>query len=212
MEAYNSIYNYELTGVIETRLDSTVEDSNLMLDGYTSIKNKHPLNVKCGGVGLYIKDSIPATNRPDIATLPECIVCDIQLNQKKYFFATIYRSLSQSTTELVNFMENFELMLSKMSAESPYCVIITGDFCVIITGQCHHQIIWDKLTIENLSIPPFKRKVWSYNKADIDSIRKSIHMYRWRETLDGIDCPDLNVINLNEILLVLKQRLSVILS
>lgn len=81
-----------------------------MLDGYTFIKNNHPLDVKRGGVWLCIKDSFPGKSRPDIATLPDCIVCEIQLNRKKYFLATIYRSLSQSTTELVNSMESFELM------------------------------------------------------------------------------------------------------
>ena len=29
---------------------------------------------------------------------------------------------------MVDFVENFELMLSKMAAENPYCVTITGDF------------------------------------------------------------------------------------
>ncbi len=46
IEAYNSIYNYDLIGIVETHLDSTVEDGNLMLDGYTFIKDNHPLNVK----------------------------------------------------------------------------------------------------------------------------------------------------------------------
>ena len=264
IEAYNSIYSYDLLGIVESHLDSTVEDDNLVLDGYTFIKENHPLNVKRGGVGLYIKDSFPATNRPDIVTLSECIVCEIQLNRKKYFFATIYRSPSPSTTELVDFMENFELMLSKMAAENPYCVIITGDFnarspqwwendlendagkslepfiadlglqqlisepthfmgdsrsCIdlILTDQpnlfidsgvhpslheqCHHQIIWGKLTVDNSTLPPFKRKVWSYNKADIDSIRKSIDKFRWHETLGGIACPNLKVVKLNEVLL-----------
>ena len=67
--------------------------------------------------------------------------------------------------------------------------------------QCHHQIIWGKVTIDNLSIPPFKRKIWSYNKADIDSIRKSIEKSRWRETLHEIGCPNMKVLELNEILL-----------
>ena len=119
-------------------------------------------------------------------------------------------------------MENFELMLSKMSAENSYCIVITGDFSVrssqwwendmendagrsfepfnaglgfkqlisepthfmgeprscidlvlmdqpnlfshsgvhpSLHEQCHHQIIWGKLTIDNLSIPQFKWKV-----------------------------------------------------
>ena len=86
---------------METHLDSTVEERKPLLNGYTFIKDNIPLDVKWGGVGLYIKDSFPATNRPDIVIISECIICEIQLNWKKYFYAIIYRTPSQSATELV---------------------------------------------------------------------------------------------------------------
>ena len=44
------------------------------------------------------------------------------------FFVVLYRSPSQDQAEFDNFMNNFELMLSKISAEDPQAVIITGDF------------------------------------------------------------------------------------
>ena len=84
--------------------------------------------MKRGGVGLYVKDSLPTTERIDLVTLPECVVCEIQINRKKYFFVVIYRSPSQDEDEFDNFAINFELMLSKMHAENPFCVVITGDF------------------------------------------------------------------------------------
>ena len=128
IEAYNSVHNYDLIGIVETHLDSTVEEDRLTLDGYTFFKDNHPQNVKRGGVGLYIKDALPSKNRPDLVTLPECIVFEIQLNRKKYFYAVIYRSPSQGLEEFDSFTRNFELMISKMHAENPFCVIITGDF------------------------------------------------------------------------------------
>ena len=51
IEAYNSIYNYDLLGVVENHLDSTAQESKLMLHGYTFIKDNNPLDVKRGGVG-----------------------------------------------------------------------------------------------------------------------------------------------------------------
>ena len=69
--------------------------------------------MKRGGVGLYIKDSLPSKNRTDLVTLPECILYEIQLNRKKYFYAVIYRSPRQGPEEFDNFTINFELMLSK---------------------------------------------------------------------------------------------------
>ena len=142
IEAYNSVYNYDLIGIVETHLDSTVDESKLDLTGYSFLKSNHPNNVKRGGVGFYVKDSFPATSRPDLVTLPECIVCEVQLDKKKYFFTVLYRSPSQSQTEFQDFMNNFELMLSKMSGENPYCVIITGDF------NCRSTNWWEN-DIEN---------------------------------------------------------------
>ena len=128
IEAYNSVYNYDLIGIVETHLDGTVDEERLSLDGYSLHKNNHPQNVKRGGVGLYVKDSLPSKHRPDLVTLPECVVCELQINRKKYFFVVVYRSPSQDQTEFDNFTINFELMLSKLHAENPFCVIITGDF------------------------------------------------------------------------------------
>ena len=99
IEAYNSVYDYDLIGVVETHLDSSAEEEKLILNGYSFIRQNHPQDIKRGGVGLYIKDSMPYKDRSDIATLPECIVVQLQLNRKKFFFTIIYRSSSQSHEE-----------------------------------------------------------------------------------------------------------------
>ena len=100
----------------------------MILNGYSFIRQNHPQDIKRGGVGLYIKDSMPYKERSDIATLPECIVVQLQLNRKKLCFTIIYRSPSQSHEEYESFLINFELMLSKMFAENPYAVVLSGDF------------------------------------------------------------------------------------
>ena len=79
IEAHNSVYNYDIIGIVETHLDSTVEEDRLALDGYSFVKDNHPQNVKRGGVGL---DSLASKNRSDLVTLPECIVYEIQVNRK----------------------------------------------------------------------------------------------------------------------------------
>ena len=155
-------------------------------------------------------------------------------------------------------------MLSKMSAENPYSVVITGDFncrssqwwendidneegkifepftsdlgmhqlisepthimgdsksCidVIFTDQpnllvesgvhpslheqCHHQIVYGELSIKNLSPPPYRRRIWFYDRADVLAIRKSIQMFRWRESIGDLICPNKQVEMLTETLL-----------
>ena len=68
---------------METHLDSTVDEDRLALDGFSFYKDNHPQNVKRGGVGLYVKDSLPSKHRLDLVTAPECFVYEIQLNRKK---------------------------------------------------------------------------------------------------------------------------------
>ena len=74
IEAYKLVYNYDLIGIVETHLDNTVDKDRLALDGSTFIQDNHLRNLKRGGVGLNIKDSLPSKNRSDFVTLPECIV------------------------------------------------------------------------------------------------------------------------------------------
>ena len=45
IEAYNSVCNYDLIGIVETHIDSTVDEDRLALDGYTFHKENHPQNV-----------------------------------------------------------------------------------------------------------------------------------------------------------------------
>ena len=233
IEAFNSVYKHDLIGIVETHLDSTFDDGRLTLDGYNFFKSNHPQNVKRGGVGLYVKESLPSQNRSDLVTLPECVVCEIQLDRKKYFFVVIYRSPSQDQSVFDDFTINFELLLSKLQAENPFCVVITGDFncrstqwwehdtennegrlfepfvselglhqlisepthfmgdsksCIdlIFTDQpnlivdsgvypslheqCHHQIVYGKLSVSNIALPSHTRIVWYYDKADIMAI------------------------------------------
>ena len=161
-------------------------------------------------------------------------------------------------------MNNFEIILSKLSAEDPQAVIITGDFncrspqwwendiendeveqfepltsdlglhqlisgpthvigqsrsCIdlIFTDQpnlfiesgihpslheqCHHQIFHGRLSIRNLVPPSYTRKLWFYDRADLLSIRKSVEMFRWKETFEEVTHPDEQVESLNEVLL-----------
>ena len=67
--------------------------------------------------------------------------------------------------------------------------------------QCHHQIVYGKLTVSNIALRPYTRKFWIYDKADFLAIRKSIKMFAWHEHLDNIMCPNDQVKMLNEVLL-----------
>ena len=155
-------------------------------------------------------------------------------------------------------------MVSKMSAENPYSVIITGDFncrssqwweddidneegkiCEPLTSdlglhqlitepthimgdskscidviftdqpnlflesgvhpslheQCHHQIVYGELSVRNLAPPPYRRRIWFYDRADVLAIRKSVQMFRWCESIGDLICPNQQVEVLTQTLL-----------
>ena len=85
IEAYNSVYDYDLIGVVETHLDSSIDEDKLALNGYSFIKQNHPLDIKRGGVGLNVKENLPKKERSDLVTLLECVACEIQINRRKSF-------------------------------------------------------------------------------------------------------------------------------
>ena len=48
IEAYKSIYNYDLISIVETHLDNSIDLARLALNGYTFIEDNHPLNINRG--------------------------------------------------------------------------------------------------------------------------------------------------------------------
>ena len=252
LEAYNSQYKHDLIGIVETHLDNTVNEGNLSLRGYNLTTSNHPGNLNKEGVGLYVKESFLAKNRADLVTLQEYIASEFQLEGKKYFFAVLYRSPSQTAAEFQIVIKYFDIMLFRMSAENPYAVIITGDFncrspqwwendnenkegkifephtsklglhqlmseathimgdsksCIdlIFTDQpnlllesgvhpslheqCPHQIVYVELSVKNLAPPPYYRKVWLYDRANVYAICKCIQNFRWRDNIQNLTCP-----------------------
>ena len=137
LEAYNTVYSYDLIGIVETHLNGNIDIDKLNLNGNYFINSNHPQNRKRGGVGLYIKESFPCRRRSDLEILPECIVSEFHINRRKYFFVALYRSLSQSQAQFQDFINNFENLVSTLADESPHCMIITGDL------NCRSANLWE---------------------------------------------------------------------
>ena len=93
----------------DSYLDSTIlsDDKNLCLDGYKLIRADHPKNIKRGGVCIYYRETLPL-KIIQINYLPECLVCEINYDNKKIFIVTLYRSPSQTTDEFDEFLRGFE--------------------------------------------------------------------------------------------------------
>ena len=68
-------------------------------------------------------------------------------------------------------------------------------------NQCHHHIVYGKLSVSNKAPPSYTHRIWHYSKADFINIMKSIDMFNWHEQLGRITCPNEHVKLLSEVLL-----------
>ena len=101
MKACNSVYKYDFLCASETFLNFSFEsnDKDLLIIGYNLIRSGHPSNAKRGGVCIYYKESL-AVCIVSITSLTEYLVCKVTIQNKKGYVAVVYRSPSQSTSEL----------------------------------------------------------------------------------------------------------------
>ena len=79
---------------------------------------------------------LPLKQRRELEILQECLVCEICLDNKKLIFVVIYRSPSQNRGEFDYFLNQFEHLINLINQESPYSVIVTGDF------NCRSPLWW----------------------------------------------------------------------
>ena len=88
----------------------------------------HPSNRKRGGVCISYKNHLPIIKRNDSYQLHECLVTELRIGKKKYFFTCLYRSPSQISEEHEDFCADLNLRLSNINDLNATCCVITGDF------------------------------------------------------------------------------------
>ena len=85
-------------------------------------------------------------------------------------------------------------------ADQPNLFIVSG-MHPSLHEQCHHQIVYGKLSVSNVALHPFTRKNWYYDKADFVAIRKIIETFSWNKHFKNLKCPKDQVKLLNEVIL-----------
>ena len=139
LSSYNYIYKYDFICLSDTFLDSSFlpTDERLNLDGYNLVRSDHPNNVKRGGVCVYIKNSL-STRICNISNLNECVVIELNINNKKGYIISLYRSPSQSTDEFEEFLIRFDQTLHNICSLNPSFTMILGDFNAKSTSWYDH--------------------------------------------------------------------------
>ena len=113
----------------ETFLDSSIsiDDDNLQIPGYSSVRAEDPSNTKQDGVLLYYNSFLPI-KLIDVIYLNECISFELRIGGNVCKFLTLYRSSSQNRDEFETFLDNLELHFDHMTDKNPYLMVALGDF------------------------------------------------------------------------------------
>ena len=88
----------------------------------------HPSNKKRGDVCMYYKEQLPIIKRDDLCTLKECLITEIRVHKKMFFFSCLYKSPSQTQNEFEEFCNDLNLLLSNVNDVNTTLSVITGDF------------------------------------------------------------------------------------
>ena len=77
---------------------------------------------------MYFKDHLPLVIRPNLTTLDECLVCEIQNGSKCFFITVMHRSPSQSLEQFSFFKQRWEETIININDCSPTIAMYIGDF------------------------------------------------------------------------------------
>ena len=108
IKIYNSIFNYDLIAISDTRLDRSISNEGIQTEGFSCgiFQSDHPTDTKNpGGVCLYYKENIPIKRRKDFEILQESVVTEISLRRKKVFFIVLYHHPNQANDEFDLFLD-----------------------------------------------------------------------------------------------------------
>ena len=105
LEAYNAIHKFDIIGLSETFLNSSLQnnDDSLVLNEFKLVRSENPSDLKRGGVCIYFKESL-SIKLLNITNLHECLVCELFLNGRRSYIVSLYRSPSQSSDECDHFI------------------------------------------------------------------------------------------------------------
>ena len=87
VEAFITSNNFDLVCLSETFLYSAIpnNDINIKINEYSSVRADHPNDIKRGDVCIFFKESLPLIRRNDLTNIEDCIVTEINVNNKKRF-------------------------------------------------------------------------------------------------------------------------------
>ena len=109
--------------------------------------------------------------------------------------------LTQLISEPTHFREHCQPSYTDLIICDQPNLVINSGVLSSLDQICKHQIIYCKLSIKRPQIPPSKRLVWHYDKANRDLINRAITHLQWEFHLNKIPNPNSQVKFLNQTIL-----------
>ena len=92
--------------------------------------------------------------------------------------------LSQVISEPTNFEPNSNPSCIDLVVTDQPNLIIDSGTCASLDSCCHHQIIHCKINFRIPPPPPYDRKIWHYNRANLNAIKRSMTDFPWIQHLN----------------------------
>ena len=90
-------------------------------------------------------------------------------------------NLSQVISEPTNFEpDKNPSCIDLLVTDQPNLILDSGTR-PSLDDKCHHQIIYGKVNFQIPPPPPFERKIWHFNQANINLIQRSMRSFPWEE-------------------------------
>ena len=107
-------------------------------------------------------------------------------------------NLSQVISEPTNFTPNKNpSCIDLLITDQPNLILDSGTR-PSLDSKCHHQIIYGKINFKIPPPPPSERKIWHYNRANVDAIKRSMVSFPWAQHLNLNSNPNWQVKTFHE--------------
>ena len=116
LEAFLDVNDFDIVFLAETHITSQIDEDGLEIEGYSIKKCGHPDGKSRGGIAVYYKSDLPIIFKPELTKLPESLIFQVKLGNKKILFTCSYRNpsiennssekIDEFSTELGNTLNN----------------------------------------------------------------------------------------------------------